>query len=176
MPQPRASLALRRSPPLPRSAQWRAARRAPPPPAAAAADEVPAEYADAWRECTEQVGASPRAPHGVFASAPHAPRLTARAQVCALGFTADEAELMVRKALAWGFKGYWRTEKVREAPSPAAQAARLAYLREELALDDDALRKVLKAFPEALGLDVKQRMLPNVVRLRSHACYSSCPG
>jgi hypothetical protein len=85
--------------------------------------------------------------------------------VCALGFTADEAELMVRKALAWGFKGYWRTEKVRAEPMPEAQAARLAYLRDELQLSDDALRKVLTAFPEALGLDVKQRMLPNVAFL-----------
>ena len=71
---------------------------------------------------------------------------------------------MLRKALAWGFKGYWRTEKVREPPSPQAQAARLAYLRGELALSDEQLRKVLKAFPEALGLDVASRMQPNVVR------------
>ncbi len=71
---------------------------------------------------------------------------------------------MLRKAHGWGFQGYWRNERDCAAPSSEDVAERIAFLTHELALSDEALRKVLLLFPEALGLDLKQRMRPNVVR------------
>jgi hypothetical protein len=87
-------------------------------------------------------------------------------QICGLGFNPDEAALMLRKAHGWGFQGYWRNERDCAAPSAEDVAARITFLRDELALSEEALRKVLLLFPEALGLDIKQRMRPNVVRRR----------
>jgi hypothetical protein len=77
---------------------------------------------------------------------------------------------MLRKAHGWGFQGYWRNERDCAAPVAEDVAERITFLTQELALSDEALRKVLLLFPEALGLDLKQRMRPNVVRGKNRCC------
>jgi len=73
--------------------------------------------------------------------------------VSALGFAADEADLIVRKAHGHGAQGYWRGSKKNEEPDEGALAARLDYLR-SVCSSEAGLRDTLRLFPEALGLDV----------------------
>lgn len=70
-----------------------------------------------------------------------------------LGASDAEAETMLRRAHGWGYQAYWRREKDCEAPDAAALPERLAVLRAAVGGGDDALRALVAAFPEALGLE-----------------------
>ena len=162
-----------------------------------------------WPGCVQQVRV--RLCCLCACNAPRAcPALTdvhAPAQLASCGFSADEADTMLRKAHGWGFQKYWRTTKDHEVPvesavravaavAPALMAhdrlvapkqfrlprpyalrssdtllattqlaSRLTYLRQLCDGDEDLLRTVLTAFPEAVALDVDTVLAPNVALL-----------
>jgi hypothetical protein len=61
------------------------------------------------------------------------------------------------------------------APSPTSQlSSRLTYLRQLCDGDEDLLRAVLTAFPEAVALDVDTVLAPNVALLER--TYRIAPG
>lgn len=132
-----------------------------------ACSSTPARDTAAWAEC----GAQARRCAVLNLSrprpriAPHSALPPPRPQLSALGIGGADADLALRKALGWGFQGYWRKEKEDEAADPVAVSARIAFLRAEVGLSDDQLAATLRAFPEALGLDVESRMRPNMAFL-----------
>lgn len=79
----------------------------------------------------------------------------------ALGFTTDEAAVMLKKAFGWVHSPYWGEERKKEAPKDDIINGTLDYLK-SLSLSDDDLRKLLKKFPEVLGCDLDEEVKNNV--------------
>ena len=92
-------------------------------------------------------------------------------QLLSLGLSPEEADRALRRAHAWGVQSYWRKSKTNETPQPELMQERLAWLRERVAGEggpeeaEAALRKLVQAFPEALGLDVQTVLAPSVALL-----------
>ncbi|KAL4450224.1 hypothetical protein ABPG77_010893 [Micractinium sp. CCAP 211/92] len=71
------------------------------------------------------------------------------------GLEGEAANAALLKAFGWKGQGFWRQERVQQVPDPAQVGAALDYLA-GLGLEAPAdLEKLLKVFPEALGLRVE---------------------
>lgn len=81
-----------------------------------------------------------------------------------LGFTTDEADVMLKKAFGWVHSPYWGEERKKEAPKDDIINEILDYLK-SLSLSDDDLHKLLKKFPEVLGCDLDEEVKNNVSAL-----------
>ncbi|XP_008795577.2 uncharacterized protein LOC103711271 isoform X1 [Phoenix dactylifera] len=81
-----------------------------------------------------------------------------------LSFSADEADVMLRKAFGWIHSPYWGEEKNKLVPRNEMVNEVLEYLK-GLGLSDDDLRKLLKKFPEVLGCDLDDEVKTNVATL-----------
>lgn len=80
------------------------------------------------------------------------------------------ADGVVSKAFGWGklSQRFWRGDRVEEKPSIARVNESLAFLREEIGLSDAEIGSViLKKFPEALNMDVAERMAANMNYLKT---------
>ena len=79
------------------------------------------------------------------------------------------ADAAVAKAFGWGrlSQRFWRGDRVEEQPSLARAQGSLEFLRAEpLNMSDSEIAQVLKKFPEALNLDVGERMAANMAYLQ----------
>ncbi|PKA64771.1 hypothetical protein AXF42_Ash016802 [Apostasia shenzhenica] len=81
--------------------------------------------------------------------------------ISALDFTAEEADLMLKKAFGWVHSPYWGEERRRTLPEYDSMIEMLDYLK-SLSLSDDDLHKILKKFPEVLGCDLDGELKANI--------------
>ncbi|XP_042471716.1 uncharacterized protein LOC122053844 [Zingiber officinale] len=84
--------------------------------------------------------------------------------LCALSFSVDEADTILKKAFGWVHSPYWGEERRKEVPKGQIVDEMLGYLK-DLGLNDEDLHKLLKKFPEVLGCSLADEVRTNVSML-----------
>ena len=80
---------------------------------------------------------------------------TCRNSLCVnFPYSVEEADAILIKAFAWGSKAYWREDKHQEIPNADRIESVVSFLQNEVGIhSQDDLSKLIKSFPEVLGLE-----------------------
>lgn len=84
--------------------------------------------------------------------------------ISTFSFTAEESDLILKKAYGWIHSPYWGEERRQEHPQLDSIKNILDYLK-SLSLSEDDLHKIMKKFPEVLGCCLDKELKANVETL-----------
>jgi len=87
-------------------------------------------------------------------------------RISGLGFDEEDSERVVGQAFGWGKQAYWLNKKKDQVPNLEQIETVLAYLKDDLGLEDEDIQKVVKKFPEVVNLDVELRLKANIAHMQ----------